>query len=410
MRASLFFFACCLFACSSKNEVATTPGDAEGETTDEESGTPACDAAVSKGPWVVGADGTSAKVRWESCKAGGGAILLGDAKKRIPSNVSDAVVTTQNDVPLRMTADYPGTFFMHEVPLTDLAPGTCQTFSVEADPTATGRVCTSPPSGTKFSFASIGDTNPGFGDITTLLQKTYVEEKPQFTIHGGDLQYYSSGLESYGFWFQKMQPMLRTGSFFPAIGNHESEKDKEREEYVDRFFHAPAKEGSLDTYFFEWGGVYFFAFNTEMALDDKSTQGLFLQEKLMEVSTRPGFRFSVVFTHRPFVTCGDSGQNDALRARYKDLFANAKVKLVVGAHMHGYERFEFDDILWLTSAGGGSLPGNVDENKTRAECADRKQSGSFWNASVITVDTGKLSGVTYDDKGMVRDTFERVVP
>src|SRR5206468_438083 len=118
---------------SSETAPATTPNDAEGETTDEDS-TPACDAAVSKGPWIVAADGTSAKVRWESCKSGGGAILFGEGKKRMASNVSQAVVTTLNDVPLRMTADYPGTFFMHEVPLTDLAPGTCTSFAVEADP------------------------------------------------------------------------------------------------------------------------------------------------------------------------------------------------------------------------------------------------------------------------------------
>ncbi|MGZ3417321.1 MAG: metallophosphoesterase [Polyangiales bacterium] len=410
MRASLIVFVSLLLACSSKGTESASPAtDAEGET-DQDDGPPACDAAVSKGPWVVAADSTSAKVRWESCKAGGGAILLGADKKRIASNVHDAVVTTLNDVPLRMTADYPGTFFMHEVPLTDLAPGTCVPYVVEADPTASGRVCTAPPSGTAFQFATIGDTNPGFGDITQLLQKTYVDNKPQFTIHGGDIQYYSSGLESYGFWMQKMQPMLRSGSFFPAIGNHESEKDKEREEYVDRFFGSPAKEGTLDTYVFEWAGVWFFAFNTELPLDDKSTQGLFLQTKLDEVSKKPGYRFSVIWTHRPFVTCGDTGQNDALRARYKDVFAKTGVKLVIGAHMHGYERFEFDDILWLTSAGGGSLPGKVDENISRTECADRKQSGSFWNASVISVDTGKLSGITYDDKGAVRDTFERVVP
>jgi hypothetical protein len=209
---------------------------------------------------------------------------------------------------------------------------------------------------------------------------------------------------------QKMQPMLRAGSFFPVVGNHESEVPLEREEYIDRFFGNPATQGSLDTYWFEWGGVYFFGFNTELALDDKSTQGLFLEQKLDEVSKLPGYRFSVIWTHRPFVTCGDSAQNDALRKRYQPTFTRDNVKLVMGAHMHGYERFEFDDVTWLTSAGGGSLLGHVDENVTRPECADRKQSGAFWNASVITVEPGKLSGVTYDDKGAVRDTFERVVP
>lgn len=393
-----------LSACSSKSDLVSAPADTG--VVEDSSDLPTCDVAVSKGPWVVAVDDTSAKVRWESCKSGGGALTI--AGKRVDSKVSQALVTTTNDVPLARTGDYAGTYFMHEVALTGLSPG-CHDYVLEQDPTAKGRVCTARPGGATFSFAAIGDTNPGLGNITTMLAKVY-DQKPDFTIHQGDIQYYSSGLESYTSWMQTMRPMLRTGAFFPSIGNHESERLNEREQYVERFWGKPGFDGGSDFYRFQSGGVWFFALNTEIDLDDKSSQGTWLAEKLDDASKQPGFRFSVLYMHRPFVTCGDTGQNDALRKIYAPLFARTGVKLVVAGHMHGYERFEFDDTTWITSAGGGSAPGKVDQNLARTECADRKSSGAWWNATLFTVKPGELSGITYDDKAATRDTFSRLVP
>lgn len=394
-----------LLACSSKNDPIAQPPVDTG-VVEEDSALPACDAAVSKGPWVVAVDATSAQVRWESCKSGGGAITIDG--KRVESKVSQAKVTTTNEVPLAMTSDPAGIYFMHEVALTGLSAG-CHDYTVEQDPTAKGRLCTARKSGDTFSFASIGDTNPGLGDIKKMLATVY-DQKPDFTIHQGDIQYYSSGLESYTTWMVTMRPMLRTGAFFPSIGNHEDEKPNEREEYIERFWGKPGFDGGSDFYRFQSGGVWFFALNTEIDMGDKSSQGVWLAEKLEDASKQPGYRFSVLYMHRPFVTCGDTGQNDALRKTYQPLFTRTGVKLVVAGHMHGYERFELDDTTWVTSAGGGSAPGKVDENITRAECADRKSSGTWWNETLFTVKPGELSGVTYDDKGAVRDSFSRMVP
>jgi len=410
MRTTLLL-AILLTACSSK-EAATTPADAEG--VDDEDTYPRCEAAVSKGPWVLGVNETNAKIRWESCKSGGGSITVTDDagnKKTFPSTVRDAIVTTTNIAPLRKLQDSPGTYFMHEVALTALQVGKCFDYVVDPDPTATGRFCTARASGETFSFAVIGDTNPGFGAIGKMLETTYAN-KPDFTVHAGDIQYYASGFETYQYWFEQMRPMFRTGGFYPSIGNHETEQPKEREEYVDRFWGSAGFDGSVKDFYYRFssGGVWFFALNTEMDLEDKSQQGLWLQDKLDDASKQPGYRFSVLYMHRPFVTCGDKSQNSSLRERYMPLFTRTKVKLIIGGHMHGYERFEMNDITWLTSAGGGGALGNVDENNTRAECALRKASGAFWDATVVTVKPGEISGVTYDDKGATRDTFTRVVP
>ena len=400
-------------ACGSKETPQNTLTDSEGEVA-EDAVLPKCELAVSKGPWVVAVDETSAKVRWESCRSGGGALAFAaegsPEKKTAPSVVREAIVTTTNLAPLRPGAvDLPGTYFMHEVALTALPPATCFAYETAQDPTAKGRFCTARKSGDAFSFAVIGDTNPGFGAIEKLLDTTY-GTKPDFTIHQGDLQYYASGLETYSFWMDKMRPMLRTGAFYPAIGNHETEQPKEREEYVERFFGKAGFDGNSDYYRFQSGGVWFFALDTEIDFDEKNAQGVWLQEKLDDATKQPGYRFSVLYMHRPFVTCGDKSQNGALRARFLPLFQKSNVKLVIAGHMHGYERFEMDDITWITSAGGGGALGKIDENATRPECFNRKSSGAFWNATVITVKPGEITGTTYDDKSASRDTFSRVVP
>lgn len=411
MRLAWLFTAFALLACSSKDEPSSiNAADAEGE--EDDSALPKCDAAVSKGPWVVAVDGSSAKVRWESCRSGGGALSYGTdggTPTRVDSKVSQAIVTTNNDVPLRKSGDWAGTYFMHEVALTGLSPATCYGYTLETDPTAKGRFCTARPAGSAFTFATIGDTNPGFGNITKMLPAVY-DRNPDFTLHVGDIQYYSSGLETYGYWMDQMRPMLRTAAFFPAIGNHEYEKPLEREEYIERFWGNPGFDGNSDYYRVSWGGVWFFALNTEIDMGETSPQGKWLAAQLEDASKKPGFRFSVVFHHRPFVTCGDTDQKDTLRKTYQPLFTRTGVKLVVAGHMHGYERFEFDDITWVTSAGGGALLGKIDENISRPECASRKASGAFWNATFFEVKAGEIVGTTYDDKGVIRDTFTRVVP
>ncbi len=412
--------ASALPACSS-GDSPVTPADSEpadtGSETEEDT-LPVCDAVVSKGPWVQTVDGTTAKVRWESCRAGGGGITFqpeaGGTAVKLASNVRSAKVTTWNDVPLIRSADYPGTFFMHEVPVTALAEGTCYTYSIDAEPTAAGRFCTAKKAGAAFTFASIGDTNVAFSDVSKVLAEAFTKGKPDLTLHGGDIQYYSSGVETYGKWFEKAAPILRSSGFFPAIGNHEFEKPLEREEYIDRFWNNPGFDGDGDHYRVGWGGVWFFALNTEQPIDATSAQGKWLTEKLADAKAKPGFRFSVVWMHRPLVSCGDGGHNDAARKTLQPIFAANDVKLVIQAHMHGYERFEMDGITWVTSGGGGGLLGDVDKEAKAGlpECAFRKASGKWFNATLYSVPggAGKLTGKTIGTDGDVRDTFEIAVP
>jgi hypothetical protein len=378
-----------------------------------------CDATgVSKGPWALAIDGTSATVRWEGCRAGSASDLTfvvdgasGEGTK-VTSTETPFQVTETNRAPLdpSVQPDFAGTYFMHEARVTGLARSTCYRYTLAADGKRGGRFCTARKPGDPLRFLSIGDTNPSLGDSTKNVLDHVLPKEPDFVVHGGDIQYYDSTLETWASWFPIMQPMLSQGAFYPSVGNHESERPNEYEQYLQRFFGGAGFDGTSDHYRFESGGVWFFTLDTEQSLAAGSEQAKWFEAKLADAAAQPGYRFSVVYFHRPFVTCGDSGEDTAARALFEPMFVKYKVSLVLQAHMHGYERFELGDVTYVTSAGGGGRLGNVDENITRPTCSQRKASGPFFHAVVFDVTAGKLAGTVIDDKGAVRDTFEKVVP
>ncbi len=414
LLCALVFAPLVVFACSESGTLVLKdpPADAG-----PDAALPCGRSGVSKGPWVLAADLTGVKIRWEACRAGvaGGLTLTpeaGGATKQATSVETPFTATETYTAPLQpnATPDYAGVFTMHEAALTGLAPSTCYHYALDADANAKGRFCTARTPGDPIRFMAIGDTNPGLGDSAKNVLAHALPRNPDFTIHGGDLQYYASGLETWASWFPIMQPMLSQGAFFASVGNHEFEKPDEHAQYDQRFFGGAGFDGKDDHYRFQSGGVWFFTLSTETPITAGSDQAKWLEAELTDASQQPGYRFSVVYFHRPFVTCGDTSDNPEARAYFEPIFAKYKLLLIVQAHMHGYERFELGAFTYVTAAGGGGSIGRVDENITRAECSSRKASGPFYHAVIFDVTAGKLTGTVIDDKGAVRDSFEKVVP
>ena len=93
------------------------------------------------------------------------------------------------------------------------------------------------------------------------------------------------------------------------------------------------------------------------------------------------------------------------RAQFEPIFDQHNVRLVIQAHMHGYERFDLNGRTWLTTGGGGGVLGNIDENIDRPICAQRVASGKFRHAVVIEVKETEFAGTVVDETGVVQDTF-----
>jgi len=409
-------------ACSTSGNSLAAADAGAGADGPVEGGVP-CDATgISKGPWSLHVDSTSIVVRWEACRRGTApgvtyAPQSGGASHQATSTETPFVVDkTIEALNADASPDYAGTWYMHEAQLTGLTPGTCYEYHLDADATSKGRFCTAHNSGDTFKFLAIGDTNPALGFSTTDVLDHVLPVGFEFTVHGGDIEYYDSIVETYAIWFRLMAPLLREGAIMPAIGNHDGdtqtgEPDDKFEQYTQRFWGGAGFWGT-DTYFgFSNGGVYFFTLDTENPIDPSSVQYQWLASQLQQASKQPGYRFSILYLHRPFLTCGDTGDDvPDLMQMQQQLFTPYKVPLVIQAHMHGYERFEIPGLTLVTSGGGGGALGNIDGNISRSYCNERVASGAFFHGDVFTVSPGMISMQAIDDKGVIRDSFSHAVP
>lgn len=418
-----------LWACGSHGGSATIlDGGADAGVADaaaeaeEDSGLPCDTTGLSKGPWVLHVDGTSAVVRWESCRKGtplgvtyapeGG----GGAKKMATANESAFVVLQTIKVfNADATPDFAGTWYMHDAALTGLSPGTCYTYGLQADATVSARFCTARNPGDTVRFFAIGDTNPGLGFSTRDVLQHAVPLGFDFAVHGGDIEYYDSVVETYAYWFELMPSLLRGGAFLPAVGNHDSddqsgEPSDKWEQYTDRFWGGAGFDGTDEYYAFNTGGVWFLTIDTELPFDPGSPQFTWVQSELAKAAASPGYRFSILYLHRPFLTCGDSGDKTVELAGMQPLFTKYKVPMVLQAHMHGYERFEIPGLTLVTVGGGGGAIQDPNLNTSRSYCNQRVVSGPWYHAAVCEIPPGQLSCKIIDDQGNIRDTFTKVVP
>src|SRR6185369_4196498 len=86
---------------------------------------------------------------------------------------------------------------------------------------------------------------------------------------------------------------------------------------------------------------------------------------LADAQATPGFRFSIVYMHRPFYTLGDTSPQLDSRKLLEPFFQTLGVKLVLAGHMHGYERFlPPSGITYITCAGGGGVINDVNKGIT----------------------------------------------
>lgn len=378
---------------------------------------------ISKRPWTLGIDETSARLRWEACAdtasrdveltpEGGGAAQTFTATSTAFTIDNTYYAPFNADAP----ADEAGTYFNRQALLTGLTAGTCYRYRVGGSDAHAGRFCTARAPGSSFRVLAMADTNPGLGDATKRLLAVADELDYDFSIHAGDVQYYASGFDTWVYWFSALAPMLRQGAFYPSIGNHELENDDEYDQYYLRFFDKAGFGGTDAYYRVDSGGVSFFTLNTEATLDAASEQLGWFKGEIAAAKARPGYRFSVVYFHKPFITCGDKSQNGSARQLFEPLFEEHGVALVVQGHMHGYERFEVPlsdptkTITYLTVGGGGGLLGDIDANADRPVCAQRKSHGKFHHMALLEITASGLAGRVFDPDGVTRDEFDIASP
>lgn len=190
-------------------------------------------------------------------------------------------------------------------------------------------------------------------------------ENPAAIFIGGDLVYQGDDPEDYATYASETAEWSRRKiPVFPALGNHEFSDC--RPSRVD----SPCLEnwwaafGALRPW--RWYSVAIgdlllaIVLDSDTSLKPGSAQRIWLERQIRDADSDARLRFILVLLHYPpvrdpiFPRGGDEEQVQSyLSATAPGLRARV---IVVGSHVHNYERFERDGVVYLVSGGGGAKP------------------------------------------------------
>jgi hypothetical protein len=200
---------------------------------------------------------------------------------------------------------------------------------------------------------------------------------------------------------------------YPVLGNHEFKGCREAD-CLSRWWQAFPQESGRRWYSVALGSqLQLIALDSDSSLLRGSEQARWLKGQLDDLQA--GVRFVFFLLHHPPVTDGADGVRSNEAALAQQLAAAAPGSrarfIVCAAHVHNYERFQRDSILFLVSGGGGGKPDAV-----KRSAADLYQTDDFPNFHYLRfqLTAGRLRGemvrLEADDAAgpswSVRDHFE----
>jgi hypothetical protein len=197
------------------------------------------------------------------------------------------------------------------------------------------------------------------GPRHALVEKV-ASEHPDALFLTGDVPWHGGDMVDYRMFAQETTPWREQHlRLYPVLGNHEFSECEEADclenwwqafpEFRGRRWYAVALGTKLRA----------FALDSNASLLPGSEQRQWFER---EIDALPNdVRFVVVTLHHPPVA--DQGflivrSNERALARYlKSIAGRSRARFIVcSGHVHNYERFERDSVVYLVSGGGGAKP------------------------------------------------------
>jgi len=207
-----------------------------------------------------------------------------------------------------------------------------------------------------YSFVVYGDSQKYVNMHSRVVQRMYAEN-PALVIHCGDLVEKGDSPEDWVGFFKSIRPLGQKVPYFTVLGNHEYNTFN----YYSSLA-LPKGGGNYQKrwYSFEYGDILFIMLDSNILTGDPnfSAQTSWLEEQLKS-SQHKKYRFLVF--HHPFWTTsqeyGPMKENLAagheLTEFWLELFKKYNVQAVFNGHIHAYERYYKDGIMFITSGGSG---------------------------------------------------------
>jgi hypothetical protein len=222
-------------------------------------------------------------------------------------------------------------------------------------------------------FIAYGDvrfTDPRETDATNPVVRRWIadriaQERPSAVLLSGDIPWHGLMLDDYEV-FQKETAAWSAAHIFisAALGNHEMNGLDKRECLENWWKVFPALRGHR-WYSVELGSrIFILNLDSTSPLTRGSPQQQWIRDQLAHLPSSVKFIFFNV--HHPPVADvlpdADAEHNPrpneiALADLLRDSPAKKQARLIVNSgHIHNYERFLRDDIVYLVSGGGGAQP------------------------------------------------------
>ena len=219
------------------------------------------------------------------------------------------------------------------------------------------------------TFIAYGDTRftQREGVANAVARRALVarmaSENPAAIFIGGDLVYDGSDADDYETYKTETAAWSRAKiPIFPTLGNHEFKGcDTDWSPCLENWWRAaaPREVRSFRWYSVSLGPkVLVLMLDSDSSLKPGSEQRTWFERQMTQVGSPTEFVFVVL--HYPPVRdpIFPRAKDEKEIARYltKNTHSLHARVVVVGSHVHNYERFRRDDVTYLVSGGGGAKP------------------------------------------------------
>jgi len=241
-------------------------------------------------------------------------------------------------------------------------------------------------------FTNLGETKASLPGPRRSLVARIGREKPDAVFLTGDVPWHGGNRVDYEVFAQETAAWRSARvRVYPVLGNHEFKGCMEAD-CLARWWQAFPEQSGRRWYIVALGSqLQLIALDSESSFRPGSEQGRWLKGQLDDLPA--GVRFVLFLLHHPPVTDAPDGVRANEAALAQQLAAAAPGSparfIVCAAHVHNYERFQRDDIVFLVSGGGGGKPEPV-----KRSAADLYQSDDFPNFHYLRfqLSAGQLRG------------------
>ena len=298
------------------------------------------------------------------------------------------------------TLEIDSTHFVHRATISGLSVETPYAYRVRSGTNATPSYTfvTAPKKSSPFVTAWWGDNHAGTVTLATHVTNI-MGHAPNMICVAGDMV--NSGnliSEWHDYWFKPLETLnaAQTTPIIYARGNHDGEHA-----LAYAYSTLPGNEA---WFAFDYGNSRFIFLDSEISTSGVADQYNWLVAELNRPETQQA-AFRIVCFHRPpFVNFWNGGgytgegwvQND-----WVPLFTQKNVDIVIGGHMHAYQRGATNGVTYVVSGGGG---GAIDTERVAFWPFVQVEFNQY-HFDIMEVSGSTLSWETYNVNNQLLDMF-----